>query len=719
MSAVRSLTVLLLAAAAAPLTAQTVEDGARLLARGDTAGALAAYEALLKRDRRNAEAHYRLGRLLLARVDPEAAVSADRRNAETHLRYATRFAPDSARYWLALADKFRAEDVVTVRVQVAGLVDRARKAAAAAEDDSAVTEAEYRAARIAWERHEQFGYRFAAAETGKRPIFPDPLAEWNEWEDFVDHAVRRVPGDADDLDAAEGALWRALARRPADVRCAGLLVVLLGETDRWAEAMALARRLAALAPDSGRAWTLLGLTYARTERWRDATAAFDTALARMTPAERAPYGDLGQIMRRADRIRWAQMPEDDRERLDSLYWRVAQPLLLRETNEVKAEFFARLAYVDHRWSDPWRGYRGYETDIGTVFVRFGPPDLWMVLNRSLIAWVYRPTRFRFTFTLQPGFARAHFAGESREALRLAQEAAPARFDNVPVFATLDTIAVQVAQFRGERDSTAIAVFGAIPLPRMLAAVPLRNPTLETGAVVTDDRGTELQQDRRDEVVRGRDTVGVVHRSWRLTLPPGGYLLRVEAHVPAATRGARSAAPLAVRGYPRDRLSVSDVLAAERVVPRDSAATRWTDFFIEPSGGRFAPGAPVGLLWEIYNLQPDSLGFARYTVELRFTVEAIERRTFLARIVGGIGDATGLSALGDDRIALRWDREVRVTPERANTEHVTVDLRDAPQGRYGIEVVVTDHRTGASAARERVIHVDDEPATRGPAPSSFR
>lgn len=703
----------------AALAAQTVDDVRRLAAAGDTAGAIAAAEAVIRRDRRNAEAHYLAGRLYMSMHVEGARVSAPRRQAEEHFRYATRFEPDSAKYWLALADLFRADDMVTVRVQVPGLIGNAVDALGPSPDDSLTAEVGFRVARMQWERHEHFGRRNAAADAGEAAITPGIFAEWKYWEEFFERGVREVPVSGESLARAEGALWQVLRVRPGDVRCTGLLVVVLGETGRWEEAVPVARRLVAAVPDSGRAWAILGLAYARTGRWRASEAAFDTALVRMTPSEASPYRDLGRIMRRADRLRWDTLPEDGRVRLDSLYWRVAQPLALSGQNEVQAEFYARLTYVEHRWSDPWVGYRGHETDIGTVYVAYGPPDYWMVFERERIVWIYRTSHFRFLFSLTPGYARARFAGESREALRLAQEASPARFDNVPLFRTLDTILVQAAQFRDRADRTAVLVFGAIPVARMLDSVPLADIDLTTGAVVTDSVGRELQRDRRAEVVRPAAADDLLHRSWRLALPAGAYLLRAEAHLPVVERGARGMEPLDIRLFPPGPLALSDVLAADRVEPRDTLARRWRDFFLEPNGGRFLPGDSVALLWEIYDLAPDSLGMTDYDVQLRITVEAIERRSVLAQIVGGLGDAAGLTAEGDDRVTLDYTRRAPVGPDGTVVEHVTVELREAPEGRYTIAVTVLDRRTGATATRERAVLVRREPPRRQVDYGSFR
>lgn len=713
--------LLLFLAVPAPstLTAQTLADVRRLSREGDTAAAIEAVDALLKRDQRNAEAQWVAGLLHLSQVVPGAKVSRQRREAEEHLKYATRFGGDSAKYWLALADLYRADDLMMIRVQVAGLIGNAVEALVASPTDSLTAEVGYRVARLEWERYEHFGRRYAPFEVGRALGIPGTFAEWKYWEEFFERGVREVPVSNQELTNAESALWQVLNARPDDVRSTGLLVVLLGETHRWEEAVPIARRLVRAAPDSGRAWAILGLAFARTSRWTDASAAFDSAFARMAPQDLAPYRDLGRIMRRADQLQWDTTSQEARVRVDSVYWRVAQPLVLTGQNEVQAEFYARITYVDHRWSDWWVGFRGYETDIGTVFVAYGPPDLWMVFDRSEIVWVYHRSRFRFQFALTPGYTRARFAADAREGLRVAREESPARFDNIPLYRDLDTILVQASQFRDRGDTTAVVVFGAIPLARLTASIRIAGLELTSGAVVTDSAGRELQRDRRGETVRDAAPDGVVHRSWRLRLPAGPYLLRTEAYLPTVDRGARGMGSLVVRDYPTGPPVLSDVLAAGRIQPRDSLARRWSDFFIQPNGGRFLPGDSVGLLWEAYNLSADSNGVAHFDVHLRITVDAIERRSFMAQIVGGFGDAMGLSAVGDDQVALDYTRRAAVGPDGTVVEFVTVELRDAPEGRYTVEVTVRDRLTGAIARRERMVLVSRDPPARTTEYTTFR
>jgi GWxTD domain-containing protein len=703
--------------------------GDTLAARGDTTGAIADCEAVAVGPPESAEARYQAGRLLLARFLAGAETTADRDRAERHFRRATDLAPDSARYVLGLAEIARTRTLVFERSQVDDLVDRAL-ALARAHGSGDLAEIEFRAAVVDWERYEQLAHRylfFGEAQT------VDPYVMMNEWKDvewFFGSQVRPVsddPGGAD-RHAAEEHLRAALAADPRHVGSAGLLAVLLLEEDRSAEAVALGRATVQAAPDSGRAWAVLGMALAREQLWADAQAAFDTALRRMRPEDAAPYANLGPILKGLDQARYAEMTPPQQATLNHMYWAVSQPLFLGEVNEVQVEFFTRLTYVVHRWSDPFRRAPGYDSDRGAVYLRWGPPDIRasfgrgaqsqrdavgsLESERNTIVWVYNASQLRFVFSMTPGFGRTSFSGDFRTFYNEARNLFPVRFDNVPTVAEMDTILVQFAQFRGEGTaSTELGVFAFAPIGRMARGVAAGDLQLETAAMVRDGRMADVQSHRRDEVIRGGDALQVERRSFRFEVEPAEYLLRVEARLPAVGRAARSTSALVVRAYGTDSLTLSDVLVADRVAPRDSNFTRWTDFLLSPSAGRFAPNDPVGLLWEIYNLTPDSLGIARYTVEVRFTVLSVERRGFAARILGGLGDAMGLSARGDDQVALTYDREAAGAAGGRQVEYLLVDLDDAPLGDYGIAVRVLDRATGRAVEALRRVTVTNTPLPR--------
>jgi GWxTD domain-containing protein len=734
---VSALLLVAVGATARLLPAQTFATVDSLLAVQDTSAAIAVLEAMVKRNEKNTEAHYRAGLLYMSRHVPGAVLSPNRRKAEEHLRYASRFAPDSAKYWLALAEAFRTEDVLTTRAQVTGLVNHARKAAHEHGGDP-LGQVAYRSARIEWERYEELANRYLLGPLQQQEDLPERrldidlmMDDWQYVEDFFQQRARpdpAHPGEADRTEA-EATLREALGSNPRQVDAAGLLAVALGEEGRWTEAYVMARNLVLAAPDSGRAHAILGLALARLHRWREAQTAYDRALSHMSAAEREPYDNLGLILKRADSVSFAGRPPAARETYDSLYWLLNQPLYLRPVNEKRVEFYARLTYVLHRWSDPLRGYQGYESDRGEVYLRYGPPDVWATLGREAVGgsrsglsdlefqrntvlWVYYPTHLRFAFSLTPGFARVTFSGNHAELYRVSRDNIPVRFDNVPAVRNLDTIATQVAQFRGDTAGrTDIVVFAATPTGRMVGTSSLAGLRLLTAAIVKDGSLRDVARERREKSVAVGDSLGMEPSTWRLSLPPSDYRFRVEAMVAALDRAARSSETLHVRRFTNDSLQVSDVIAADRIAPKDSTARRWTDFFIDPSVGRFRPGVPVSLLWETYNLAVDSAGLVAYQVDIQFTVQEIERHGFAARLLGVVGDAAGLSAKGDDQVSLSFNRQREAPPDGRAVEFLDVDLQGAPEATYLVTVTITDRHTGRAATAERWFTVTNAPLTR--------
>lgn len=722
------------------LCAQTLDRADSLLATGDTAGAIATLERVIDANFRHAEARYRLGRVLWSRVPPNTKVSADRRRAEEQLRYATRFEPDSAKYWLALVEVLSRDDVSTARLLIPQYLERARQAAARHGAAAELADAEYWMARDDWKRYEHLANRYLFVGDAIAVDQAVLMNDWRDLETFLRRQVTPDPGDPGALSRleAEEHLRTAVAVNPRHIDAAGLLVVLLGEEERWPEAYEVARTVTRQAPDSGRAWVLRGLALTRMGRWREAQRAFERALQRMSPEERAPYDNLAPLLKAVDQVSYAQMSSIEREQLGRLYWAVAQPLYLDGLNEARLEFMARLTYVEHRWRDPGGEFRGFESDRGIVYLRYGPPDVWatfgrgrvsqmrlamdelvgdalssMEYERNTILWAYRQPKLRFLFSLTPGSTHITFSGDFRAFYEEARDIFPVRYDNVPAVAEMDSVATQFVQFRNDsaRGVTDVAAFGVVPVGHMIRETDLDEVDVTAAVIVKDALGYEVHRDVRTDRVAPRDTLHMERRSWRFALSPSEYLMRVEARVPVADRSARGSSVITVRGFGGSALQVSDLLVAERVAPRDSAFERWTDFLIAPSAGRFAPGSPVGLLWEIYNLLPDSAGLTRYEVALRVTVTEFERRQFVAQIIGGISDAIGLSALGDDRVMIEYDREEPGRAGGTQVEYLVLDLANDQAATYEIVVTITDLVTGQTATASRNIQVTKTPLTR--------
>jgi tetratricopeptide (TPR) repeat protein len=666
------------------MSAQEGDDADRLLAAGDTSGALEVLEAMVRRRGREAELRYRVGLVYLARVEPGAAVSTDRQRAETHLRLAARLDPDSAKYVFALALVLRTQTDAMVRVQVTGLLDRALRLARR-HPTPLRGEIAYRAARAAWERYEQVANRHRLVD-GSSGIDHDAFL--NDWDYVQDLFRRRLRGEfAGVVEWREAVryLKEALAADPAHVAAAGLYVVALGEHDQWDTARTVAERVAAASPDDATGRGLLGLTAVRTERWPEAEAAFGAEVDRSEDAD---------------------------------------PFWITPVNEARLESLARRAYASHRWTDDLRGSAGVNTDRGAVFVRYGPPDRAVTLGpgeaevgpvrllnihddpephpdaadrldraRTRLLWVYERSRRRYIFGLTPGYARAVFGGDASAAFARDRRAAPAGFDNLPLIAGLDSIDVLAFQFRGATARhTELALFGVGP--RWLAAAGDSAGEL-AGWIVTEAGAQRLAEPRPVEGAGGL-------YGWRVETEPGERAVRLEARTVDPAHAARGTSVVAARETADGGVGLSDLVVASRLVAPDEPP-RWHAVDWAPVVGPVLAGDPVSLLWEVYD-PTATAGVASYAVRVRVTAVAPARRGIAARVVGGVADALGLSAVGDDALEFQYEREVPARP--VSVEYLTLDLADVPPGRYLVTVTIRDTHTGRQASAERGFDLRD-------------
>ena len=144
-----------------------------------------------------------------------------------------------------------------------------------------------------------------------------------------------------------------------------------------------------------------------------------------------------------------------------------------------------------------------------------------------------------------------------------------------------------------------------------------------------------------------------------------------------------------------------------MAPRVETPGSHQDFLVDPNPAmRYAPGSEVHLYWEMYNLEPDSTGTVRYTAEIRLTVQALERHSLVAEIVGGVLDAVGATAKGDDQVSVQYDVADVLGDRDRMPGWVAIDLRDAPNGSYLLELVITDRNSGQVAVRHRTFTVTD-------------
>jgi hypothetical protein len=192
------------------------------------------------------------------------------------------------------------------------------------------------------------------------------------------------------------------------------------------------------------------------------------------------------------------------------------------------------------------------------------------------------------------------------------------------------------------------------------------------------------------------TNAYARRTYTRKLGPGINVVRLEAFQADTRRAARAMVrldPVVTRGF-----GMSDVLLGSKPSARGNAApTRWRDVEITPTEGSITRGASLGLLWEVYDLSAKD-GTGRYRVAI--AVERTERGGplgFAVRAMDGLGRAVGRTQASRDKFTITFDRSAPAAPTLV--EFLSLDMSDAPAGRYTLRVEISDLGSGKKVFRD--------------------
>jgi GWxTD domain-containing protein len=547
----------------------------------------------------------------------------------------------------------------------------------------------------------------------------DPILAQNQLHyvrNFLDQRARPVPNSgASERSQAEEYYRQGVRAAPTHEPSVVSLMGLLYDQQRYDEMRDLAQPLLRDRLGSHRVWLAAGLAELRRGRPADAQRAFDEALLRMTPAERDELLDLGRIVREGDALRLAGLSERDRARTDSAFWAAADPILATPENEARLEYLARLAYADLRFTDAEMKQVGWRTDRGLIIARYGEPPVVATFSpnadldqrdaagRVITVWFYPRTEMQFVFTGPPAMNYATFAGNFRDYTKQLRATGPFLLDNLPIALGVDTIPLQVARFRGATAREADVLVAAT----IDANGFYRDAEIDQGALdVTLRLGPPSQMRVVDDtaIAVAVPSRGRIRYRWEQRIRSGDYRLRLEAHDPSVRAAfGRAQVELALLPYHDDRLESSDILIADRHAHDGAPIRARRDLGLSPRGETaLAPLDTVSIYWENYGLVPDSTGDVRFNVHLTVTLVEIDRsnRQGLVRFLGGVGDAVGLTAEGNERLGLRFDRTEPLAARDRVPTLVTFGMGSAPAGRYLLELEITDRVSGRTTRTQR-------------------
>jgi GWxTD domain-containing protein len=489
------------------------------------------------------------------------------------------------------------------------------------------------------------------------------------------------------------------------------------DENRLSEYLAIARRLVDAHSEQPMPYLYMGLGLHAAGREEAAGEAFEEGLRRLPDDERAEVENLEQVMRRTEAQDYLALSEDGRAAFNERYWQLSDPLYLTEANERRLEHLSRVAYADLRFSATEAGLRGWRTDQGIIFVRYGPPmsvasfgaepyvqgNPWAVGRRSII-WSYGENGPVFIFRQMPGYLNARFAGDYKFIADNHRYVQPAVYNNIPSISEMLDLPFQLARFRAETpDEVAVEVHAALPLEDLARDMDLRKGEFETGMFLVNQQGDEVLRRVGTEVLKYDESSDVDEfRSWRIILPPSGPLVcAVEARDAVSWRAASSRETFNAEAFPADSFAVSDILMADFIKPLVEDPTKRADYEVWPNAAlEYKSGEPIHIYYEIYGLEQDAEDFASFDVSIQVRVKKLERGAGISALLGLLADAWGFSVVGDDRLELRYSREVKMDGRDRVTEYLSLDPQEVPAGEYEIRLRIWDNLGERMARRLR-------------------
>jgi hypothetical protein len=329
------------------------------------------------------------------------------------------------------------------------------------------------------------------------------------------------------------------------------------------------------------------------------------------------------------------------------------------------------------------------------------------LGRVITVWFYPRPEVEFVFTGPPAFNYATFAGNYRDFAEERRDIAPFGLENLSIATTVDTIPVQVARFRGaSANETEVVVASALPTGTLYADAPVDRSALQLS--LRAGPAGAMRRLRSDTVPVKLPAPRAVSRTFTETMPAIALRTRLEAIDPSLD-GAVARAQVDLPALRTDSATLSrelvssDLLLARRL-PTPSRVQRWSEMRLEPLGElRLAPSDTFSVYWELYGLEPSAERRLLYDLQVSVTILSIDRGPDpIVRFLGSVSDLVGLSAVGDDRLSMRYTRDeaAAVGAEVRQPELITIGLGTSPAGRYRLSISVTDRRTSRTATSQR-------------------
>jgi len=700
-------------------TESLVHDARAKASLGDTAAALELLERATDQSPRDPDALYWRG-VVLSRTTALTLGDTPRRMlAWLLLNRAASIDSRNPRYLLELG-RLRLNTPI-MRVEAERLFRRALTVAESNGDPVQFAEVTYELGEIKTRRYLTGRNRWQYTSN----LIFDPIAAQRRLHytrEFLEQLARPIERAAFvDRSEAEEYFRRALGAQPAHEASAVALMALFYDQKRYDEMLVIAAPSLQQSDATVRVFLAAGLAEYKRGQFHEADRLYTTALERLTPDMRAEVLDLGRLLRKGDSVRVAGINPSDRTRTDSAFWEAADPMLSTPHNEARLEFLSRMAYADLFFTDVETRQIGWRTDRGQILARYGEPpviatfppstdvDAGDAIGRVITVWFYPRAEVEFVFFGPPAINSASFAGNYRGYAEERRELSPFMLDNLPFVMAVDSLPTQLARFRGPTArETEVLVATSLDPSRLYRSADIDRGSLELSVRVGPP--AQLKLSAMDTVRVSLPSSRRIPYLWVDTLRAGDYRLRVEARDPAV-QGALGRAQLEspMPAFDTTRLASSDLLIANRVSVPSGALPSWHSIGLVPRGDlTIAPRDTFSVYWENYGLKAGVDQRMRFEVRLVVTLLQLDRgRDPLRNLFGNIADAVGLSAVGDQQLGMRFERNEPFSNRDRVPQLVTIGLGTSPAGQYRLEVIITDRVSGQTSRTQRQFTISRE------------
>ena len=700
-------------------TDSLVHEGREKASVGDTAAALELLERATDQSPRDPDALYWRG-VVLSRTTGLTLVDTPRRILAWYLlNRAASIDSRNPRYLLELG-RLRLNTPI-MRVEAERLFRRALTVAQANGDPVQLAEVAYELGQIKTRRYLTGRNRWQYTSN----LIFDPIVAQRRLHytrEFLEQLARPIERAAFvDRREAEEYFRRALAAQPAHEASAVALMALLYDQKRYDEMLTIAAPSLQQADATARIYLAAGLAEYKRGQFAEADRLYENALKQLTPDVRAEVLDLGRILRKGDSIRVAGVNPSERARTDSAFWEAADPMLSTPHNEARLEFLSRMAYADLFFTDAETRQLGWRTDRGLILARYGEPpvlatfppstdvDAGDAIGRVITVWFYPRAEVEFVFFGPPAINSASFAGNYRGFAEERRDASPFMLDNLPFVMAVDSLPTQLARFRGPTArETEVVVATSINPSRLYRGAEIDRGALELSVRVGP--AAQLKLAAIDTVRVPLPSSKRIPYLWVDTLRAGDYRLRVEARDPAVLGAlGRAQVESSMPAFDTTRLTSSDLLIANRVSVPSGTLPSWHAIGLVPRGDlTIAPRDTFSVYWENYGLKAGADQRLQFEVQIVVTLMQLDRgKDPLRSLFGNIADAVGLSAVGDQQLGMRFERNEPVGNRDRVPQLVTIGLGTSPAGQYRLEVIITDRVSGQTSRTQRQFTISRE------------